>query len=298
MTYDGDRGVAVLFGGADERQVLGDLWSWDGEQWHCLADSGPPPRTFPALAYDSARRRLVLFGGNRVLFGTGEETRTFLDDMWTWDGSAWLQIETTTPSARAEAGAAYDSDRGRVVLFGGYRNQGDERIRLGDTWEWDGQQWELKSSEGPPPRNGTAMTYDARRKRTVLFGGNGPSGETWEWDGRDWKHDVSANTEGRFNSTLSYDEKRQVVVRFGGWTGKERGGDTWTYDGTEWTKVADEGPAARNHAVMVYDRRRGVVVLFGGHDGDQVFGDTWEWDGSKWLQRTELAPRMRVDNGH
>ena len=34
---------------------------------------------------------------------------------------------------------AYDSNRDRVVLFGG----GVERQRLGDTWEWDGKVWTL-----------------------------------------------------------------------------------------------------------------------------------------------------------
>jgi hypothetical protein len=29
-----------------------------------------------------------------------------------------------------------------------------------------------------------AMAYEAARKRTVLYGGVGPTMNTWEWDGR------------------------------------------------------------------------------------------------------------------
>src|SRR5688572_19966130 len=65
LAYDRDGGRVLLFGGADEKSVRGDLWGWDGKVWRLLASEGPPPRTFPALAYDRARKRLVLFGGNR-----------------------------------------------------------------------------------------------------------------------------------------------------------------------------------------------------------------------------------------
>lgn len=298
MAYNNDQAAVMLFGGADERQVLADLWAWNGEQWRCLSDEGPPPRTFPTLAYHSAEKRLLLFGGNRVLFGTAEDTTTFLNDMWAWDGNAWHQIHTTMPSARAEASMAYDSDRQRIVLFGGYRNENGERIRLGDTWEWDGHRWEQKSSEGPAARNGAAMAYDRDRKRMVLFGGSGAGYETWEWDGQRWKESVSAQTEGRFNSAMAYDTGRGVLIRFGGWTRQGRVGDTWRYDGTRWSRLTQDGPSGRNHTAMVYDSRRGIIVLFGGHDGERIFGDTWEWNGSMWTQRTERGPRLRVNNGH
>lgn len=288
----------MLFGGADERQVLADLWAWDGLQWRCLSAGGPSPRTFPALAYDAARNRMILFGGNRVLFGTAANTSTFLDDMWAWEGQAWRRIDGAMPPARAEAGMVYDRDRQRIVLFGGYHTVEGERIRLGDTWEWDGHRWEQKSTEGPSARNGAAMAYDVHRKRVVLFGGSGAPDETWEWDGQVWERIVSAATAGRFNSAMAYDEGRRALLRFGGWTREGRMGDTWRYDGTRWARLAQEGPAARNHASMVYDSRREIMVLFGGHDGDRVFGDTWEWNGNTWSQVIARAPRARVDNGH
>ena len=64
---------------------------------------------------------------------------------------------------------AYDSARGRTVLFGGI-GSGDP---TSTTWEWDGNRWESKESKpGPRPRRDHAMAYDPLRKRTVLFGGS------------------------------------------------------------------------------------------------------------------------------
>jgi hypothetical protein len=299
LAYDADRARVLLFGGADDTSVRGDLWEWDGGTWRLIASGGPPPRTFPALAYDRARQRLVLFGGNRVLFGTDASRDTFLDDVWEWYEGAWHQVRVASPPARAEASMAYDAARRRLVLFGGYHTTGAGRVRLGDTWEWDGSRWERKSPPiGPSPRNGAAMTYDSDRGRIVLFGGSGgPSGETWEWDGGVWQR-VEAPAPGRFNSAMAYDAARKAVLRFGGWNGKAREGDTWRYDGIRWDRLAAEGPAARNHTALVYDERRQVLVLFGGHDGERVFGDTWEWRDAAWSRVAIEAARVRVDNGH
>ncbi len=67
MAYDSINGVTVLFGGQTEIQfgqgVLGDTWTFDGTAWTELAIAGPSPRSFVKMVYDSARNRIVLFGG-------------------------------------------------------------------------------------------------------------------------------------------------------------------------------------------------------------------------------------------
>ena len=71
----------MLFGGYGGRGGLGDTWTWNGTDWTQRAPAqSPPPRYDHAMAYDSARQRLVLFGGI---------TPDFLADTWTWDGSTW-----------------------------------------------------------------------------------------------------------------------------------------------------------------------------------------------------------------
>ena len=66
MAYDASRLRTVLFGGADEQAGhLGDTWEWDGTDWSGIAtgSASPPARSFHAMAYDSKRSRVVVFGG-------------------------------------------------------------------------------------------------------------------------------------------------------------------------------------------------------------------------------------------
>jgi hypothetical protein len=299
MAYDAERRRVVLFGGADEQGVRGELWEWDGSAWRLVCDGGPAPRTFPALAYDRERRRLVLFGGNRVLFGRGGEGDTFLDDTWEFDGAAWIRIDARPgPPARAEASMAFDAARRRVVLFGGYRRANGATQRLGDTWTWDGAAWRAWNvAEAPSARSGAAVAYDAGRQLVVLFGGNDANAETWEWDGAKWLA-VDAPAPGRFNSMMGYDAGARAIVRFGGVKQGTRESDTWLFDHRRWERIAVPGPEPRNHAAMAYDEGRGVLVLHGGHDGERVFGDTWEWCHERWRLVARVPPRPRVDNGH
>lgn len=77
---------------------------------------------------------------------------------------------------------AYDGARGVTVLFGGFAAGGYGQ--LGDTWEWDGASWTLRSQSGPTPRESHAMVYDGARARVLLlFGGDDGSsqGDTWEY---------------------------------------------------------------------------------------------------------------------
>ncbi len=303
MAYDKARAQVVLFGGADAEKVCNDTWIWEGRQWQQVRSSGPQGRTFPAMAYDDTEHRVLLFGGNTVLFGNDDAAPTFLQDLWAWDGEQWilLKAEGAVPPPRAEASMAFDRKRSRLVLFGGYNVAQSEINRLGDTWEWDGMAWRLVSTEGPSPRNGAAMVYDQARERIVLFGGptnRAGAGDTWEWDGVAWHQVVSGKTAGRFNSAMAYDEARGHTIRFGGWDGHKRVADTWKYDGVAWEKIEVQGPEPRNHTTTVYDSKRKKILLFGGHDGPRVLGDTWAWDGRQWLLLTIQEPRMRVDNGH
>ena len=68
------------------------------------------PRDSHAMAYDSARGVVVLFGGQH-------DVRK--GDTWEWDGAVWTLRATTGPSPRYGHAMAYDSARGVVVLFGG-----------------------------------------------------------------------------------------------------------------------------------------------------------------------------------
>ncbi len=286
MAYDTDRGRVVLFGGANEYNFsdFADTWEWDGNAWIERSPATSPTQRFGhAMAYDAARGRVVLFGGYGFFSGG------LLADTWEWDGNEWVEATpATSPPGRFGAAMAYDSARGRIVLFGGV----GDGAELGDTWEWDGSDWiERTPASSPPAREYGALAYDRTRQRAVLFGGfDGVSylGDTWEWDGNEWALRVTAtHPPARTWHMMTFDETRERAVLFGGYDGDIPYNDVWEWDGTAWLeKPSGASPSPRVVAAMVYDRARSRTVMFGGYDGNQPLADTWEWDGSGWAEET------------
>src|SRR5262245_24118046 len=71
------------------------------------------------------------------------------------------------PFAQAGQAMAYDSARGRIVMFGGQAGSS-----LATTYEWDGTSWLVRVlAKSPPARHRHAMAYDSARQKVVLFGG-------------------------------------------------------------------------------------------------------------------------------
>jgi galactose oxidase-like protein len=195
------------------------------------------------------------------------------------------QSPAQAPSGRAYAAMAYDTARGRTVLFGGGNGCCAEP---NDTWEWDGSNWTtFFTNPSPAPSIGPGMAYDSTRGVTVLLDN---SGHTWEWNGQSWvQRTTSASPPARLWTAMAYDSVRHVAVLFGGnASGGVVLGDTWTYDGSDWTRMTPaNAPSARMGMAMSFDTARGVLVLFGGRDASgQRLNDTWEWDGTNWTQRT------------
>ncbi len=198
----------VLFGGSASGVTLADTWSWDGLAWRPLSVGGPA-RSFMAMAYDSGRDRIVVFGGVRTAGSPGGPG--FLGDTWEWDGVSWVQIVTpVAPSPRLGAAMAYDAERKRIVLFGGYLHR-----CYGDTWLYDGSVWTQASPSNAPFPRATSMTWDDARKVVVLFGGFygyfKVVADTWEWDGSDWKSRTVQGLNGHTPAlpSLSYDRRRR-----------------------------------------------------------------------------------------
>ncbi len=271
-----------------------NLRNRDGCAASCLVESlawrpqpqgaTPSARGGAAMAYDAARRRVVMFGGTSA-FATGN-----LGDTWEWDGTRFSEVTPASgvrPSARTAAAMVYDAARKRIVMFGGVTGSGSA---FGDTWEWDGTIWRrLTPSNSPPPRWGAAATYDAARKRVVLFGGGrigAVLGDTWEWDGVTWTERTPATSPPtRHAAGMAYDPARGRVVMFGGSGNKN---DTWEWDGASWS---DRTPSTNNppavatsldaRTSMVYDPVTNQVLLFAAGQAG-----TSSWNGTKWTERT------------
>lgn len=293
--WDSKSRSTLVFGGADDRQVLDAFWQYRAGRWRALP-SAPPPRTFAAAAYDFRRKRFVLVGGNRVLFGAEGATDTLLDDHWEWDGRQWRQFPGATPPARSEAACAFDPGRGSTILFGGWRWQDGRRIRLNDLWEYDGREWTRSEAAGPEPRSGCTATYDHIAKRILIAGGNGSRSDFWAFDGRSWAR-LKDLPQGRLNPAFAFDSARRAALMVGGWTGQERISATALFKQGEWRLLSGLEPPPRNHSLLVPVDDGSRLMLIGGHNGAEVLGDQWQWDGKWSLLRFE-APKTRIENGH
>lgn len=188
FAYDSARDKFVLFGGSAARGLArGETWELaDGTTWSKVDVPGPPARQGHAMTFDAKRNRVVLFGGMGSA-APGERPPS-LGDTWEYDGRAWTERIGPAPPARHAAGIAFDSKRGRILLFGGMGKDGF----LGDTWSFDGAAWKKLAETGPEARAMGYMAYDVKRDRVVLFGGrkgwpDGDLGDTWEWDGATWR---------------------------------------------------------------------------------------------------------------
>ena len=209
----------------------------------------------------------------------------------------WTQKQDAGPQPRVGAAAAFDSVRGRVVLFAGAVPSASP---FADTWEWDGEDWTQVADTGPDARTGHALAFDSGRGRVVLFGGIAADatlrGDTWEWDGENWTKIADTGPDARTGHRLAFDSGRSVTVLFGGTaSGSVLRGDTWGWDGSNWTQEQDVGPAARHDYGLAFDGARKQVVLYGGQTVAGVVGDTWTWDGTEWTERGHFGPPACVD---
>lgn len=227
VAYDSTRKVVVVFGGVGGTfNTLRDHWEYDGTTWTKRPLSPafkPSKRTRPAMVYDSARLRTIMFGGYDIVKGE-------VNDTWEFNGAIWVKIVTTSaPPGRQDHGMAYDSDRKVTVMFGGTKGG-----NLGDTWEYNGltATWtQMNPANSPPAMHGVELAYDTKRKKTILFGGHGGAvyNTTYEWDGVNWVSIPTPSLPGsREEHAITHDSDRGKTIIFSGTSGSA---DTWEYSG-------------------------------------------------------------------
>jgi cysteine-rich repeat protein len=250
-------------------------------------DTGPPSvRRGAMMAYDSLRKRVVLFGGT----GPGN---AYLNDTWEWDGVRWTKIETPASPPPRQAGAmAFDPNRGRILLFGGLGSGA-----LADTWEYVGTTWyPIPATSSPTARYAHALAYDGTRKRLVLVGGTTVAttyGDAYTWEGDRWQPAPSLPSV-RMDHALAYDPIRGQLVLFSGRvsTSMPAVDDAWALDATGWIPLPASG-RPRSAAGAAFDVANGRILVYGGSsDGNQVSAESTvsAWDGTAWSTVTIPAP--------
>ncbi|HEX7666700.1 MAG TPA: kelch repeat-containing protein [Polyangiaceae bacterium] len=221
-----------------------------------------------------------------VLFGGSDSNGRIFDDTWTFDGTAWTQINATGPSARSNPCFARSTNG--VALFGGRDSDGNV---LGDTWTFDGASWTKLDIPGPSPRSDAQCA--SRNGQIVLFGGmqstsdGGPNttlGDTWIFDGGAWTEIEGVQPPPTLGGAMA--ALGGKVVLYGGENDTTVSGDTWTFDGVMWTKFSGTSPEARIGSTMT--ELGDGLVMFGGR-ASPTFTETWAFDGTSW-QNTDATP--------
>ncbi|MEZ4860033.1 MAG: NBR1-Ig-like domain-containing protein [Caldilineaceae bacterium] len=274
FAYDATHHKLLLFGGTCAGYACSDTWEYSNADWQSNNVIGPSAREEAVMVYDSVRQRSVLFGGH--IWADG-----YLADTWEYDGSNWLLVQTTNaPIDRATQGMAYDEVRGKVVLYGGWRGDHLGVNILGDTWEYDGNNWtQMTPPTTPGQRTGVKLVYNPELGKVILFGGLFRSGDqssypndTWMYDGQTWSEIVTNSAPpGRYDHQMTYDPVRKVIVLFGGYRADTGSlSDTWEFDGANWRTVTPlTTPPPTWVASMFYYPPLSGIVMFGGHSPNQ-----------------------------
>ncbi|HEX8169792.1 MAG TPA: kelch repeat-containing protein [Thermoanaerobaculia bacterium] len=266
-----------------------------------LFASAPSPRAHARLVFDKSAGVGVLFGGQ-----SANDTATAIayqsDETWIWTGFYWVQrFPQHHPAGRSAHGMVYDSNRQRVVLFGGRKTVGataDTVTFHNDTWIWQNDDWtQLATPNAPSPRALVGMAFDPLRDRVVLYGGNDVTGgkvtslfDTWEFDGTNWIR--YATDEPKVEKPLlTYDAARHEVIMVGTKDDLSKTTIMYRYDGAAhtWSPVAPAAlPPCVNEAAMTFDESSNTIVLTGGvctittSTSDEV----WQWNGENWVKPT------------
>jgi cysteine-rich repeat protein len=265
LTYDSYRKVVVMFGSLSSTES-NQTWEYDGQTWRRRSTIvAPSPRSNAMMAFDSDRRKVVLFGGTAKIAGL----ETKLDDTWTYDGNQWHQVNLLSkPKPRAQAGMVFDPIRKKTILFGGATN-GTSDFRLGDTWTFDGSTWSEVLVAGPSVRSSPAMAFDTSQGHVVLFGGEDDppssnpnvSTETWFFDGQRWIPTTIASVvlpaSGLAN--LAYDAANSRVVLRGQCATCE----LWELLPDQWKRIDSSNSPMRIDGNLVYDSAHSALLLLG-----------------------------------
>jgi MYXO-CTERM domain-containing protein len=315
--FEETRKVLVMFGGysvnfsTDPLPASQYLWEWDPatSKWTNRNPSGakpsqPSPRAGASMVFDSARKKFVIFGGRSQITDTtlGTTTYSSYQDTWEWDPLSGDFTDRTSagtpPDARSQHSMVFEKSTGKVLLFGG-GVAGSEIIgsnfdgtgvnsAFGDTWELDpatGKWSKLTPATAPSARYDSALVWDSKRSRAVLFGGLEvpqaglvaiPKQDIWEWDPANpgWTNRTTAGPKprARYGHGMAYDTGHGLTVLTGGFDIVTGNGlaDVWDWDPATaaWTERLTGSepnlPAMRLYGSLVTDSTRNLLDLLAG----------------------------------
>ncbi|MBI4907158.1 MAG: hypothetical protein HY820_26265 [Acidobacteria bacterium] len=179
--YDGVRDRMIISHGFTDSGRFDDTWTFDlaTNRWRDVSPapgSRPLRRCLHHAVIDDAGNQMLLYGG--CSSGAGPCPQ---GDLWSFDLAAhrWTEIRgSTKPPGRQWYGGAFDSERRRLLIFGGSGDLGN----LNDTWEFDtaAQSWTKLAIDGPPAPRERQEAVFAAGTGAIFFGGATDRGLTNE----------------------------------------------------------------------------------------------------------------------
>lgn len=234
--YDARREQVVMFGGQTSDQSAGigsqafSIWN---NGWVETTGAGalPPARFGHVMAYDSARDRVVLHGGQNL--------DVIFSDTWEWDGANWQPVLVPGPPLTFHA-MTYDEVNHRMLAVGGCKTATCSEVTA-EVWTFDGTAWTpLATTNAPSARRGHSLTFV--QSAPVLFGG--------------------CIAEGTFNPAAGNRECNPVNRNMR---------DRYALNGTTWTNITDGSePSARSFHAAVFDNADNHYIWGGTPLSDDV----------------------------
>jgi hypothetical protein len=256
------------------------------------------PSSYPTLTFDPVRNVIVVIAGI-------SNPRT----LWEFDTTGYAfanrSVPANGPIQRQYPALAFDTKRGKLMLFGG-RSSIDNLFKQ-DTWEWSGMDATFLQrttvDTKPDGRYQSAMVYDSKRDRLLLYGGTGAAtyDDLWQWNpvDRTWSPiTVSGTRPGQiYGHWMFYDAARDKVLLY-----YASGYTVWEYDpalNTWKNRTQTPQPAFlnyRNNYEVTFDSDRGKIVMLGGYSYVNTVGYVYdtaviEWDTTTgtWEERPATA---------
>ncbi|MFT7579558.1 MAG: hypothetical protein ACI9MR_001224, partial [Myxococcota bacterium] len=312
VAFDAEMERLVVIGGRDSNGTTSQVWTWQPNRWtrHEFPSSyRPPARSDAAVAYDSKRGRVAIFGG----CGSGRcnsSPSARLGDLWFLRGDTWGEREFggDWPEPRNGGAMAYDVARDALVLFGGdglySQCDGGPNRQCQTTWTFHADSWTRHDTYGAgeptPPGGHHAMVYDSDRERVVLRVCHETSCQTlslWEWDGVAWVETESrVPVEVAVRSSLAYDSVRgQLIVGTAETYAKDADGLSLVNAGLT-NDVVDGGPPLGDEVAFAYiaSTAGAFILAYSGLDlflSEQVLQAT-AWSPAGW-EPVDTSPGAR-----
>ncbi len=333
--WDSADRVLLLAGGSGYAGLLSDLWSFQpacgraAAAWIRLsAATSLGPRAAGAAAWDSAGKRLLVFGGQVAAPAaaalatqpTATATATATPPATaTGAPSADLSSATATtqvPPTDILGAAATPTPTATLVPSTNTAaiapNATTQSVAYSDDlWSYTAGRrglaagaWRLVRRGGGPLARASGAVYDDHDRALLLYGGQNVSilGDLWSYPvagrgaGR-WALLNGGQPQSRTGQAGAWDAHDGVMFVFGGYSGA-RLNDLWAYKPAHgavgrWTMIPVAGPAPRTEASLAWDSADNALLLFGGAVAGGDLNDVWAYrpagDGTATGRWTNLS---------